>query len=247
MVISQAALGALYFYAFLLGGVLGVLYDCLRITRVFFGNHYSRRAARRLRQIKLPLLSPSKTREESRALGIVVFFEDLLFCLLAGISLILLLYGFNNGKFRFLVIFFAGIGFVIYRGTLGRLIMTLSEIIAFSVETGIRYFLFFLLLPLRFLKKQILRKSRELSERYVGRKQKKERARYTILQHKRARVNGCGMLPQKDLTSHSQRRLKKGRIYASTGRKKTVQPDTDPACVPGSDRGAACKACRSSG
>ena len=235
MGISQSAIGALYFYAILLGLILGAVYDCLRITRVFFGNHYSHRAARRLQEIRLPLLPKAKARGESRALGVIVFFEDLLFCLFAGISLILLLYGFNNGNFRFFVLFCACLGFLIYRGTLGRLVMLFSEVIAFSMETAVRYLVFFLLLPFRFLKTRLVRKGKELSKRYTQRKQKKLRARYTDLQQKRASINGCGML-MKDVPSYSKGRLKKGRTYA-TGTKKTVQSDADPARVSGFDRG----------
>ena len=71
MDISQAALARLYLFALLLGIGLGVVYDLLRITRVFLGAHYSRRAAKRLQEISLPLLRARKKKTESRALGFV--------------------------------------------------------------------------------------------------------------------------------------------------------------------------------
>jgi hypothetical protein len=234
MGISQSAIGALYLYAAFLGLILGAVYDCLRITRVFFGNHYSRRAARRLQEIRLPLLPKAKAHGESRALGVIVFFEDLLFCLLAGVSLILLLYGFNNGKFRFFVVICACIGFLIYRGTLGRIVMLFSEVIAFFLETAFRYLVFFMLFPFRFLKRKLTEQGRALAERELQKRQRRERARYTKKQ-KRALVHGCGMIP----AERSLRRrdgFKKGRVYA-TGTKKTVQPNADPARVSGFDRG----------
>jgi len=235
MGISQSAIGALYFYAFLLGLILGAVYDCLRITRVFLGNHYSRRAARHLQRIRLPFLKSAEARTESRALGVVVFFEDLLFCLCAGISLILLLYGFNNGKFRFFVVICACLGFLVYRGTLGRIVMLFSEVIAFALETAVRYVVFFMLLPFRFFKQKLTEKGRALSERHTQKRQRRARVRYTELQQKRASENGCGMLLRED-ASGRKRCLKKGRVYA-TGKKKAVQPNADPARLSGFDRG----------
>lgn len=235
MGISQSAIGALYFYAFLLGVLLGAVYDCLRITRVFFGNHYSRRAARRLQRLRLPLLKSAKVRTESRALGVIVFFEDLLFCLFAGIALILLLYGFHNGKLRFFVVICACIGFLIYRGTLGKIVMMFSEVIAFSLETVFRYIFFFALFPFRFLKRKLMEQGSALSKRHIQKRQRRERVRYTALQQKRACEIGCGMLPQK-AAEDRKGCLKKGRIYA-TGTKKTVQPDVDSARLSGFDRG----------
>ena len=234
MGISQSAIGALYLYAILLGLILGAVYDCLRITRVFLGNHYSHRAARRLQEIKLPLLHKAKPRGESSALGLIVFFQDLLFCLFAGVALVLLLYGFNNGKFRLFVVICSCLGFLIYRGTFGKLVMLFSEVIAFSLETTFRYFFFFISFPFRFLKRMLVKKGRELSQRNAQKRQRKARVRYTERQT-RALVGGCGMLPKEDLP-RSGGRLKKGRIYA-TGTKKTVQSDADPARVSGFDRG----------
>lgn len=211
MGISQSAIGALYLYALLLGIALGAIYDCLRITRVFLGNHYSHRTARRLREIHLPLLSKGKTRGESRFLGLVVFFEDLFFCLFAGISLILLLYEANNGKFRFPVVLSAGCGFLLYRGTVGRLVMLFSEVIAFALETSMRYCVFFLLFPFRWTGKRLLGFFRRISERIARKRQKKIRIRYTKREIDRISVNGCGMLTPDQPSSVSRGNLKKGK------------------------------------
>ena len=142
MDISQAALARLYLYALLLGIGLGILYDLLRITRVFLGAHYSRRAARRLQELHLPLLRPRLKRRESRALGIVVFLEDLLFCLFAAVAMILLFYEANRGKIRFPALICVGAGFLLYRSTLGRLVMLSSEVIVFALDTAFRYVCF---------------------------------------------------------------------------------------------------------
>lgn len=222
MDISQSALAWLYCLAFLLGGVLGAIYDALRITRVFFGVHYSRRAAKRLQEIRLPFLSPHKRRRESPALGIIVFVEDLLFCILAGVLLILLLYEANNGKIRFPVFLCAGVGFLLYRATAGRLVMLFSEVIAFAIETVVRYLLFFLLYPVRAVAGWSKRKVRGAVARTARAHQKSLRRRFTEAERTRGMKNACGLIPQ-DLPK--QRTQKRGKRIVK-GTQKTIQSDT---------------------
>jgi hypothetical protein len=219
MDISQSALAWLYCLALLLGGVLGAFYDVLRITRVFFGVHYSRRAAKRLQEIRLPFLSPHKGHRESPALGIIVFVEDLLFCILAGILLILLFYEANNGKIRFPVFLCAGAGFLLYRGTVGRLVMLFSEVIAFVIEAVVRYLLFFLLYPVRAVAGWSKRKVSSAVARSARAHQKSLRRRFTELERTRGMKNACGLIPQ-DLPK--QRTVKRGKRIVK-GTKKTIQ------------------------
>ena len=219
MEISQSSLAWLYFYALLLGIAAGFLYDLLRITRVFLGVHYSRRAAKKIKELQLPLLEKRKKRGESRALGTVVFVEDLLFCLVAGIAMILLFYGANGGRIRMLAFVSAGAGFFLYRATLGRLMMVFSEVIAFCVETAVRYVLFFLLYPIkrtiRFLRKRCV----ATKIRAKNASQKRNRRRFTERERERSQKNACGMVPE---TVGKVRTPKRGKqIVKST--QKTVQ------------------------
>ena len=235
MGISQSAIGILYLYALLSGFFLGAVYDCLRLTRVLLGSHYSRRVARRLRAIRLPFLSKRGERRESRALGIVVFFEDLIFCLFAGILVILLFYQANNGKFRFPVVLCLCAGFLIYRGTLGRVVMLCSEVIAYAIESCLRYTFFFLFFPLRRAKQRIAHLAGLAWGGICSRAQKKSRLRYTKLLRAQIATNACGALRQKDIQL-SNKKLKKGKRYAK-GKEKAVQSQSDPARFSGSDRG----------
>lgn len=209
MEISQTALMLLYFYAFLLGLFLGAVYDCFRITRIFFGVHYSRNTAKRLRARTLPLLKPKKERNNTKGLGILMFFEDLLFSLLAGSALVILLYEQNNGKFRFLVVVFLLLGFWIYRETLGRIVMLFSEGIAFCVETTLRYLFFFLGLPVRFCCNQVSCIVAKLYRKCKEDCQKRRRKRLTAREKKRIAVNGCGLLPSDDKTKRREKVAKK--------------------------------------
>lgn len=218
MEVSQGALAWLYLYALLLGIVLGGVYDILRISRVFLGVHYSRRAARRLQSLRLPLLPPAKKKKESRALGIVIFFEDLLFCVFSGICLILLFYAANNGNFRFLALLIVGIGFLLYRGTAGRLVMWFSEAIAFVIETAVRYVVFFITFPLRVLWRFFKERAIQLYENIKSALGKNRRRRFTTMETARLEQNACGLIPG---LPTKKRILKRGR-YLGQRKKKTI-------------------------
>ena len=224
MSISQAELAQLFLYALFLGVGLGAVYDVLRITRIFLGVHYSRRMMKKLRNISFPLLPKRKEKHESRLLGLVIFLQDFFFCVLCGVSLVLLFYEVNSGKFRLSAAFCVGGGFFVYRYTLGRLVMLFSEAIAMVIEVILRYILFFLLLPwkyaFRFLARIMGRMTRYLKTKH----QKKQRARYTARELSKLDTDACGMFPYAptgDLGKH----LKRGKHYGK-GSKKTIQSDS---------------------
>ena len=123
------------------------VYDLVRIPRILFGVRYSERGVARLHRIRLPLLGGYRRKREHGGLGILIFFEDLIFCLLAGVSLMILFYECNNGKIRYPAFLIAGAGFLLYRATLGRLVMLLSEWVAFFVGAAVRYLVYFATLP----------------------------------------------------------------------------------------------------
>ncbi|MBR2927307.1 MAG: spore cortex biosynthesis protein YabQ [Clostridia bacterium] len=230
---SQSALALLFLYAFLLGAGLGAFYDVLRITRVFFGVQYSPRLAQRLQRIRLPLLPKRSLRRERRFLGVVVFFQDLAYCIFAGICLVLLFYGANHGKIRPSVLLCVGVGFLLYRATLGRLVMLFSQGIAFAIETAVRYAVFFLLYPVRQLWKVTKQEAKRLWCMLVLRSQKRRRARFTAIQFENVLENGCGMLSEK----LSKEQIQKIRREYGKG-KKTVQHESARAYSVGhSDRG----------
>ena len=234
MGISQSALSMLYLYALLLGVGLGAVYDLLRISRVFLGVHYSRRAAKRLQQIKLPLLKPRRRRGESRMLGAVVFFEDLLFCLFAGIALILLFYAANNGKIRFPAFLCAAAGFLLYRVTIGRLVMLFSEVIAFVLECAVRYLVYFVSFPFVKLAGFVCRRAAIAAAYGVRAHQKALRRRFTEREIARMQRDACGLLPAE---AAGQGRLKRGKRLGK-GKKEAVQPNAFHARASGTaDRG----------
>ena len=219
MELSQLALLRLYLLAVLLGVFLGVIYDILRISRVFLGVRYSRRAFRSLYEKKLPYIKMSGERRESPFLGTLIFFEDLFFGVFCGVSTILLFYAANNGNFRFLVLVCILGGFFLYRGTIGRPIMLASELIAYGVEAVFRYAVFIGWLPVRILIKCLGVTVGRLWVTLQSALQRRDRRRYTKRQKKINERCAGGLIPQ----DNQNKRIFKRRRYHASNTKKTVQ------------------------
>ena len=231
MTVSQSALAWLYLYAAILGIALGAFYDFFRITRVFLGMHYSRRAANRLRALHLPFLTSRRKTGESRALGIVIFFEDLIFCMVAGIALVILFYEVNSGRFRAPALLCAGAGFLFYRGTIGRAVMLFSEVIAFVIETGVRYLVFFTFYPIRVSAKWLGAQIAAIYRHSVTRHRRILRRRFTAAQSSRAMRDACGLLPMsvKNTAKQKTKGLKKGKLIQHGKQEETIHAITSDA------------------
>ena len=179
MVISQSRLALLYGCACLLGMGLGLFWDALRILRIFFGEHFSA-VANRFREAKLPLIEMKMERKKhKKLLAAVIFAEDFLFCMVAAVSMILLFYQINNGKLRFLAFPVAGVGFYLYRITLGRLVMLCSETAAFVLEAAVKYVVFFVLFPWKWLWNRIILAVKRFWLKRVEKKRKQDRVQFT--------------------------------------------------------------------
>ena len=229
MEISQVALARLYLLALVVGGLLGVIYDVLRISRVFLGVQYSRRATERLKRLRLPLIKGISNRRESPILGTVIFFEDLLFGILCGIAMILLFYGANNGNVRLLAVPITLVGFFLYRQTIGRAVMLFSEVIAFFAETILRYAVFFLLFPFRWTTRKIGRGISVAVTAACNRERRRRRQRYTTLVERQTNT-ACGMISQ------GKGRLKRGRRYGEKN-EKAIQLEHSDASISCGHRG----------
>lgn len=88
----------LFFASIISGAFLGLVYDIFRVSRMFFLKN-----------------------------KIVILFEDLLFCLICSISLILIFYNYSNGKMRFYAFVGAIGGFCAYYFTLGKFTKSVCE------------------------------------------------------------------------------------------------------------------------
>ena len=168
------------------------------------------------------------------ATDFVVFLEDLFFCLFVGVALILLFYEVNNGKIRYPAFLCAGAGFLLYRATLGRLVMLFSEVIAFVVALCVRYVLFFLLYPIKLCGRVLKRRVDKACVCVMRHRQKKKRFTYTALQMGRSERDACGLIPEQMPKEHFKK-PKKGK-QVGKGKKKAVQPHASDARAVGGSR-----------
>lgn len=83
-----------------LGGFIGVIYDVFRIFRIALKHN-----------------------------GIAVFFEDILFCFVTCVLLILMIFCANYGVVRWFSVFGCAGGFLIYRETVGKLVIGAANLI----------------------------------------------------------------------------------------------------------------------
>ena len=141
MEISPFLLALLLGWSFVWGVILGALNDANRIIRVFCGEVYSKKHFGKLYDLTLPIVKRPIKRKESglrkKGLSVLIFFQDIIFFVIAGIGITVLNYEFNEGRFRFFTVFAVVLGFIIYYFTVGKIIMMLSEGIVFIIKATI--------------------------------------------------------------------------------------------------------------
>lgn len=105
--LDTAVLSRLLAYSILLGTLLGVLFDCFRISRVF-----------------LSLPDSGKFKKASEVVMTAVsFFEDVAFFIVAALTVVIFVFHTNRGNARgFILVGMLG-GFFLYLATVGRLTM----------------------------------------------------------------------------------------------------------------------------
>ena len=88
-----------------------------------------------------------KERAEQRVRTVFRIFGDVFFCLLAGMSAMVLLFYFNGGETRGFALLAMGSGFLLYRGTVGRLSAKLSAKLSRMIGYVINRTVYYLTLP----------------------------------------------------------------------------------------------------
>lgn len=114
MVVGQGKLAGILLYSLFLGFFLGVFFDLFKIRRthlkIFGSCGNDKKIKQRLEQF-------------------LIFFEDVVFALVASVCVCIFLYYVNSGRFRILVLIGCGTGFLIYCNTLSKVILYCSGII----------------------------------------------------------------------------------------------------------------------
>ena len=118
MVISQNTYGRYLILSAAMGVVLSLLWDGFRILHLATGRERN----------DLPRL-------------VSLFLGDLLYALTAAVSMVLLTYYVNYGRFRWFAFAAAGIGFVSWRVTGGRVLMACAGMLLCALRALIRLFL----------------------------------------------------------------------------------------------------------
>ena len=117
MVVEQTRLAEILLYSFLLGIFLGIVYDWFRIRRRLFSINSAKKS------------DADKGTKKHICLieDVVIFFEDVLYGIICSIVVCIFLFYINHGRFRAITLIGAGVGFLIYYKTVGRLVLFCSE------------------------------------------------------------------------------------------------------------------------
>ena len=113
MEISQSVYGLITICSVIIGFILGVIYDIFRIRRITMES-------------------------ENIIKNIIIFAEDIIFAVISAVIMVLMIYHLNNGRIRWFFIFGAGIGFIVYYNTIGRIVIICSEKIIKFIRYCIR-------------------------------------------------------------------------------------------------------------
>lgn len=166
MEISPYQLTLLLSWSVAFGLVLGVLNDLNRIIRAFWGVKYSKKHLDKMYSLKLPIYNKAigcrNDSTKSISLQVMMFFQDILFFIAAGVGIIVLNYEFNNGSFRFFTVFAVILGFLIYYFTLGKLVMIASEVIVFLIKASFLIVFSIICKPIVFFWRFFVKKSKKI-------------------------------------------------------------------------------------
>lgn len=173
MELSQAGIAKLYLVAFALGVVLGLFFDVIRFPRMLAG--ISKEGKR-------------STLRKRRAIGVLVFLEDFLFCIFGSVSVILLFYEHNRGKIRPIAFCLILTAFFLYRATVGKWIKKGLERLAEGIRMIVHKICAVLWKPISKLLHAVYRAMREKLQKW---QRKAETRRLFRL----VEQNAAGLLP----------------------------------------------------
>lgn len=145
------------FCSLLCGMALGLCYDVLCLTRMSMGTDLPQGATllqqrlslpERLRLFSTKSVSDRPRKERKMLKYIVLLVEDVIFCLICGITIALLLYQTNDGQFRLSALVVMLSGFGVYLLTVGRLIRLFSGLIVVIMRSAIAWILAIVAYPI---------------------------------------------------------------------------------------------------
>lgn len=153
-------------YSFLVGILLGALYDAIRLIRTFFGLGRDYRDSPVIAAIDPPLIGKRKKRERGKttkaAVMSAVFVFDMLYMLAATAVTVIFVYHAYSGTPRGFALLGEAVGFILYMKTVGRLTVRAASYIFFAVDTTLRYIVFFTVTPIKFIAVRLARAAKKV-------------------------------------------------------------------------------------
>jgi hypothetical protein len=175
MQVSQRALAAMLLWSLLCGSALGLVYDFLILLCRSMGPlpPFLTRLRERL-SLPPPLrlkrqkedLQPGKKRKWGEM--VVLFWQDVLVCLLFSVTTVLLLYYTNDGQWRFSVPICMLLAFWAYRVTLGRPLRFVLLLVRMLVSALLVWSTALLVYPFRWLWRRLEKPRQALYGRFLG-------------------------------------------------------------------------------
>ena len=158
-------------YSVIIGVLLGVIYDIVKISRVMLGISAYSETSKKLASISLPLIknrSTLKKRSKSSMYSIIMLFlGDIVFSLICAAIYSVFLFHAIRGLVRWYFLLASAIGFFLYYFTVSRIVLNLIEVLFFCVKTAIRYLIFVLVLPIKLLYKAIALAAKQIYLRMI--------------------------------------------------------------------------------
>ena len=181
--------------SFLCGVLLGGIYDMFRISRLLAGiTPLSGKSGDALYEKEYPVIGRLSQRavKAKKLYAVILFFEDILFMLIAAGILLVLLFFRNDGKFRLIVPVLSLFGFFCYYISIGRLVIYFSSYIVLFLRLITAYSIHFLLLPFKLAQKLLKKCAYILINRirniYIGKNIIKKSQKYKTQLQNEARA-----------------------------------------------------------
>ena len=180
MEVSMHALLANCLRAFVLGLLLGALYDVIRLSRIIFGVSVYSDKNREFSLYARGVKNIFARKRGNIFTCIYLALTDFVFFLLSAVIFILFLYIFNYGIFRWFFLIFSILGFLFYYKTAGRLFVSASTVVSSYLMLVLNLILFAAVYPFRTLVKLIRRLVHPLISDIKTVLDKSKNKRYTL-------------------------------------------------------------------
>lgn len=131
-------------WALLLGAVLALCYDALRILRMLVFSD-GVRVARPLTKVPAMIFSAKPVGTVLELITVNVF--DVLFAAFAAAAFSIFTYHFNSGYFRWYIFLACVMGFALYRLSVGRLVMLCAGYAAGALRVALGFIVWLILRP----------------------------------------------------------------------------------------------------